>query len=56
MTGAVSDVARGTNGTTEVPRLTRRQTASRDRLGARLRAQGWSPSLCRLAAQRASAF
>jgi hypothetical protein len=45
---------RGTNGTTTVPRLTRRQAASRDRLGARLRARGWSPGLCRLIAQRSS--
>ena len=41
--------ARGTNGTTTVPRLTRGQVARRDRLAAQLRAQGWSPGLCRLA-------
>ena len=40
---------RGTNGTTTVPRLNRRQVARRNRLAAQLRAQGWSPGLCRLA-------
>jgi len=39
----------GTNGTTTTPRLNRRQMASRNNLAAQLRAQGWSPGLCRLA-------
>ena len=44
--------ARGTNGTSPIPALDRRQLARRDRLADKLRAQGWSPSLCRLAADR----
>jgi hypothetical protein len=45
---------RGTNGTSPIPALNRRQAARRDRLADKLNAQGWSPGLCRLAAQRAS--
>jgi hypothetical protein len=41
---------RGTNGTTTTPALRPRQLAQRNRLAADLRAQGWSPGLCRLAA------
>jgi hypothetical protein len=42
----------GTNGTSPIPQPSRRQAASRNRLAAQLRAQGWSPGLCRLAAMR----
>jgi hypothetical protein len=45
---------RGTNGTTTVPALNRRQKANLNRLGKRLRLQGWTPGLCRLAATRGS--
>jgi len=44
----------GTEGTTPTPRLNRRQAAKLNTLGAQLRTQGWSPGLCRLAAQRGS--
>jgi len=45
---------RGTNGTSPIPSLNRSQLARRNRLAARLAAQGWSPGLCRLAAARAA--
>ena len=43
----------GTEGTSATPaRLNRRQAARRNRLAAQLRAKGWSPGFCRLAASR----
>ena len=44
--------ARGTNGTTVLPALNRRQRRQRNRTALELRAQGWSPGLCRLAGMR----
>jgi hypothetical protein len=44
---------KGTEGTSTTPaRLNSRQAARRSRLAAQLRAQGWSASLCRIAASR----
>lgn len=39
-----------TNGTSPIPELSPEQAASRDRLATQMRAMGWSPGLCRLAA------
>jgi hypothetical protein len=44
----------GTEGTTTTPALNKRQRANLSLLGAKLRTQGWSPGLCRIAAQRAA--
>jgi hypothetical protein len=41
---------RGTNGVTPPPRPSPAQQAERDQLAAKLKAQGWSPWLCQLAA------
>jgi len=43
--------ARGTNGVTPPRRPSPQQQAQRDALAAQLQAAGWSPGLCRLAAQ-----
>jgi hypothetical protein len=43
---------RGTNGTSELPALTSDQKASRAGLSDQLAAQGWSPGICRLAADK----
>ena len=40
----------GTNGTTTTPRMNRSQKANQNLLATQLRAQGWSPGVCRLAA------
>jgi hypothetical protein len=41
---------RGTNGTSKLRRANADQTASRARLADELRSQGWTPGICRLAA------
>jgi hypothetical protein len=43
---------RGTNGPSELPSLTSSQAASQTRLAEQMRSQGWSPGVCRLAAQK----
>jgi hypothetical protein len=43
---------RGTNGPSRVPRLSSGARARRTALAEQLRAAGWSPALCRLAAQQ----
>ena len=43
---------KGTNGTTTTPALNKRQRANLTQLGTELRAAGWRPGLCQLAARR----
>jgi hypothetical protein len=45
---------RGTNGASLLPALSAAQAARRSVLAGELRADGWSPGLCRLAAERAT--